>query len=77
MLPHQVSLPVLPQGNGQCFCKAHVCGKTCAACKDGFFGLDYADYFGCRSKCSYTAHPPHPPTPYPPTPPTPTPALED
>lgn len=37
------------QGNGQCFCKAHVCGKTCAACKDGFFGLDHADYYGCRS----------------------------
>ncbi|XP_005362806.1 laminin subunit alpha-5 [Microtus ochrogaster] len=36
-------------GNGQCFCKAHVCGQTCAACKDGFFGLDRADYFGCRS----------------------------
>ncbi|MXQ85102.1 hypothetical protein E5288_WYG004112 [Bos mutus] len=37
------------QGNGQCFCKPHVCGQTCAACKDGFFGLDQADYFGCRS----------------------------
>uniref|UniRef100_A0A8C6EG09 Laminin subunit alpha-5 n=1 Tax=Moschus moschiferus TaxID=68415 RepID=A0A8C6EG09_MOSMO len=36
-------------GNGQCFCKPHVCGQTCAACKDGFFGLDQADYFGCRS----------------------------
>ncbi|KAM5246653.1 laminin subunit alpha-5 [Ctenodactylus gundi] len=36
-------------GNGQCFCKPHVCGQTCAACKDGFFGLDRADYFGCRS----------------------------
>ncbi|XP_059754515.1 laminin subunit alpha-5 isoform X2 [Balaenoptera ricei] len=35
-------------GNGQCFCKPHVCGHTCAACKDGFFGLDQADYFGCR-----------------------------
>lgn len=39
-----------PQGNGQCFCKPHVCGQTCAACKDGFFGLDQADYFGCRGK---------------------------
>ncbi|XP_053429462.1 laminin subunit alpha-5 isoform X2 [Nycticebus coucang] len=37
------------QGNGQCFCKPHVCGRTCAACRDGFFGLDRADYFGCRS----------------------------
>ncbi|XP_035865899.1 laminin subunit alpha-5 isoform X3 [Phyllostomus discolor] len=36
-------------GNGQCFCKPHACGPTCAACKDGFFGLDRADYFGCRS----------------------------
>ncbi|XP_062949056.1 laminin subunit alpha-5 [Cynocephalus volans] len=35
-------------GSGQCFCKPHVCGQTCAACKDGFFGLDHADYFGCR-----------------------------
>ncbi|XP_058418334.1 laminin subunit alpha-5 [Diceros bicornis minor] len=36
-------------GSGHCFCKPHVCGQTCAACKDGFFGLDQADYFGCRS----------------------------
>lgn len=28
-----------------------MCGLTCAACKDGFFGLDQVDYFGCRSKC--------------------------
>lgn len=35
--------------SGQCFCKPHVCGRTCAACKDGFFGLDQAGYFGCRS----------------------------
>ncbi|XP_074203650.1 laminin subunit alpha-5 isoform X2 [Camelus bactrianus] len=35
-------------GSGQCFCKPHVCGQTCSACKDGFFGLDQADYFGCR-----------------------------
>uniref|UniRef100_A0A2I3HEX1 Laminin subunit alpha 5 n=1 Tax=Nomascus leucogenys TaxID=61853 RepID=A0A2I3HEX1_NOMLE len=34
---------------GQCFCKPHVCGQACAACKDGFFGLDQTDYFGCRS----------------------------
>ncbi|XP_058143271.1 laminin subunit alpha-5 isoform X3 [Dasypus novemcinctus] len=37
------------QDTGQCFCKAHVCGQACAACRDGFFGLDQADYFGCRS----------------------------
>ncbi|XP_017358968.1 laminin subunit alpha-5 isoform X2 [Cebus imitator] len=36
-------------GSGQCFCKPHVCGQACSACKDGFFGLDQADYFGCRS----------------------------
>ncbi|KAM7125584.1 laminin subunit alpha-5 [Molossus nigricans] len=36
-------------GSGQCFCKPHVCGQTCSACRDGFFGLDRADYFGCRS----------------------------
>ncbi|XP_039719672.1 laminin subunit alpha-5 [Pteropus medius] len=35
--------------DGHCFCKAHVCGRTCAACKDGFFGLDQANYFGCHS----------------------------
>jgi hypothetical protein len=49
-----VPFSLLTQGNGQCFCKAHVCGQTCAACKDGFFGLDQADYFGCRSKCPLT-----------------------
>lgn len=54
---YQVSLSVPFQGNGQCFCKAHVCGQACAACKDGFFGLDHADYFGCRGKCSPTAGP--------------------
>lgn len=48
------------QGNGQCFCKPHVCGQTCAACKDGFFGLDQADYFGCRSKAHCLALGPHP-----------------
>lgn len=36
-------------GDGQCSCKPHVCGQTCAACQDGFFRLDRADYFGCRS----------------------------
>ncbi|XP_013000023.2 laminin subunit alpha-5 isoform X2 [Cavia porcellus] len=36
-------------GSGQCFCKPHVCGLSCAACKEGFFGLDQADYFGCHS----------------------------
>ncbi|XP_006896997.1 PREDICTED: laminin subunit alpha-5 [Elephantulus edwardii] len=36
------------QGSGQCFCRPHVCGQACAACRDGFFGLDQAHYFGCR-----------------------------
>ncbi|XP_036179424.1 laminin subunit alpha-5 [Myotis myotis] len=36
-------------GNGQCFCKPRVCGQACAVCKDGFFGLGQAGYFGCRS----------------------------
>ncbi|XP_039092940.1 laminin subunit alpha-5 isoform X4 [Hyaena hyaena] len=36
-------------GDGQCPCKPHVCGRACAACRDGFFGLDQADYFGCGS----------------------------
>lgn len=36
-----------------------MCGQTCAACKDGFFGLDRADYFGCRSKCSHVPPPQH------------------
>ncbi|ELK25850.1 Laminin subunit alpha-5 [Myotis davidii] len=37
------------EGNGQCFCKPRVCGQACAVCKDGFFGLGQAGYFGCRS----------------------------
>ncbi|KAM9590306.1 LOW QUALITY PROTEIN: laminin subunit alpha-5 [Trichechus inunguis] len=36
------------RGSGQCFCRPHVCGRTCAACRDGFFGLDQVNYFGCR-----------------------------
>ncbi|MBZ3880868.1 Laminin subunit alpha-5, partial [Sciurus carolinensis] len=36
-------------GSGQCSCKPHVCGQSCTVCKDGFYGLDGADYFGCRS----------------------------
>lgn len=43
-----------PQGNGQCFCKPRVCGQACAVCKDGFFGLGQAGYFGCRSECPPT-----------------------
>ncbi|XP_007952908.2 laminin subunit alpha-5 [Orycteropus afer afer] len=36
------------QDSGQCFCRPHVCGQTCGACRDGFFGLDQGNYFGCR-----------------------------
>ncbi|KAM6163895.1 laminin subunit alpha-5 [Rhynchocyon petersi] len=36
------------QGSGQCFCRPHVCGQTCAGCREGFYGLDQAHYFGCR-----------------------------
>lgn len=43
-----------PQGNGQCFCKPRVCGQACAVCKDGFFGLGQAGYFGCLSECPPT-----------------------
>uniref|UniRef100_F7GGL1 Laminin subunit alpha-5 n=1 Tax=Monodelphis domestica TaxID=13616 RepID=F7GGL1_MONDO len=37
------------QGNGQCFCKPNVCGQMCTVCKDGYFRLDQADYFGCQT----------------------------
>ncbi|KAF2978342.1 hypothetical protein EK904_004374 [Melospiza melodia maxima] len=36
------------QGDGQCFCKANVCGKLCSACKDGYFNMENANYFGCQ-----------------------------
>lgn len=36
-------------GIGQCFCKFYVCGQVCVVCRDGFFGLDQVDYFGCCS----------------------------
>lgn len=49
--PPGPSFSLGPQSDGHCFCKAHVCGRTCAACKDGFFGLDQANYFGCHSEC--------------------------
>uniref|UniRef100_H0ZBT3 Laminin subunit alpha 5 n=1 Tax=Taeniopygia guttata TaxID=59729 RepID=H0ZBT3_TAEGU len=36
------------QGDGQCFCKATVCGQFCSACKDGYFNMENANYFGCQ-----------------------------
>uniref|UniRef100_A0A452HN43 Laminin subunit alpha-5 n=1 Tax=Gopherus agassizii TaxID=38772 RepID=A0A452HN43_9SAUR len=36
------------QGNGQCFCKPSICGQLCSTCKDGYFNLDHANYFGCQ-----------------------------
>uniref|UniRef100_A0A8C3D650 Laminin subunit alpha 5 n=1 Tax=Corvus moneduloides TaxID=1196302 RepID=A0A8C3D650_CORMO len=36
------------QGDGQCFCKANVCGQFCSACRDGFFNMENANYFGCQ-----------------------------
>uniref|UniRef100_A0A8C3NNQ5 Laminin subunit alpha 5 n=1 Tax=Cyanoderma ruficeps TaxID=181631 RepID=A0A8C3NNQ5_9PASS len=36
------------QGDGQCFCKANVCGQFCSACRDGYFNMENANYFGCQ-----------------------------
>uniref|UniRef100_A0A8C3RW26 Laminin subunit alpha-5 n=1 Tax=Chelydra serpentina TaxID=8475 RepID=A0A8C3RW26_CHESE len=36
------------QGNGQCFCKPSICGQSCSTCKDGYFNLEHANYFGCQ-----------------------------
>ncbi|XP_054701379.1 laminin subunit alpha-5 [Grus americana] len=36
------------QGDGQCFCKPNVCGQFCSACKDGYFNMENANYFGCQ-----------------------------
>lgn len=33
--------------NGQCHCKAHVQGKTCNSCKDGFMNLQLDNEYGC------------------------------
>ncbi|XP_057256839.1 laminin subunit alpha-5 isoform X1 [Pezoporus wallicus] len=36
------------QGDGQCFCKPNVCGQFCSTCKDGYFNMENANYFGCQ-----------------------------
>uniref|UniRef100_A0A8D2NNY2 Laminin subunit alpha 5 n=1 Tax=Zosterops lateralis melanops TaxID=1220523 RepID=A0A8D2NNY2_ZOSLA len=36
------------QGDGQCFCKANVCGQFCLTCRDGYFNMENANYFGCQ-----------------------------
>ncbi|XP_026718104.1 laminin subunit alpha-5 [Athene cunicularia] len=36
------------QGDGQCFCKPNICGQFCSACKDGYFNMENANYFGCQ-----------------------------
>ncbi|KAI1233485.1 hypothetical protein IHE44_0004666 [Lamprotornis superbus] len=38
------------QGDGQCFCKASVCGQFCSACRDGYFNMENANYFGCQGE---------------------------
>lgn len=38
------------QGDGQCFCKANVCGQLCSACRDGYFNMENANYFGCQGE---------------------------
>uniref|UniRef100_A0A8V5GE64 Uncharacterized protein n=1 Tax=Melopsittacus undulatus TaxID=13146 RepID=A0A8V5GE64_MELUD len=36
------------QADGQCFCKPNVCGQFCSTCKDGYFNMENANYFGCQ-----------------------------
>ncbi|XP_030319124.1 laminin subunit alpha-5 isoform X1 [Calypte anna] len=36
------------QGDGQCFCKPNICGQLCSTCKDGYFNMENANYFGCQ-----------------------------
>ncbi|XP_010149624.1 PREDICTED: laminin subunit alpha-5, partial [Eurypyga helias] len=36
------------QGDGQCFCKPNICGQFCSTCKDGYFNMENANYFGCQ-----------------------------
>uniref|UniRef100_A0A8B9U3Z8 Laminin subunit alpha 5 n=1 Tax=Anas zonorhyncha TaxID=75864 RepID=A0A8B9U3Z8_9AVES len=36
------------QGDGQCFCKPNTCGQFCSTCKDGYFSMENANYFGCQ-----------------------------
>uniref|UniRef100_A0A6I8PC99 Laminin subunit alpha 3 n=1 Tax=Ornithorhynchus anatinus TaxID=9258 RepID=A0A6I8PC99_ORNAN len=36
------------QRDGECYCKANVCGDACDTCEDGYFGLENGNYFGCQ-----------------------------
>ncbi|XP_038622372.1 laminin subunit alpha-3 [Tachyglossus aculeatus] len=36
------------QKDGECYCKANVCGDACDTCEDGYFGLENGNYFGCQ-----------------------------
>ena len=38
------------RNSGQCYCKRNVDARsrTCDVCKDGFYGLDKSDVFGCK-----------------------------
>ncbi|PKU36259.1 laminin subunit alpha-5 [Limosa lapponica baueri] len=38
------------QGDGQCFCKPNICGQFCSTCKDGYFNMENANYFGCQAQ---------------------------
>ncbi|EDO39906.1 predicted protein, partial [Nematostella vectensis] len=34
--------------HGRCNCKAHVTGRECGRCADGYYGYQAADTFGCK-----------------------------
>ncbi|XP_054719477.1 laminin subunit alpha-like [Uloborus diversus] len=41
-------IAVCGKTNGQCLCKPNVGSRQCSQCKDGTFGLDSDDLFGCK-----------------------------